>query len=243
MRLNKYLARCGVASRREADRLIQAGEVTINGKVVANPAHAVEEGDWVKLRGKALRPRELVYFMLYKPKQMITSMRDPEGRPCVGDVARHLPAGVRPVGRLDWSSEGLLLLTNDGEWAHHMTHPKFHLEKTYHVKVRGRIEERSLEKMKKGMRISGTIMKMKQIRFISRTKGGHTWWEVVLREGKSRQIRRMMKAAGHTVVKLKRVSVGTLRIGDLKPGEYRKLKERELRQLEAELTRVVHASS
>ncbi|HPR63706.1 MAG TPA: pseudouridine synthase [Thermoanaerobaculia bacterium] len=228
MRLNKYLASCGVASRREAEELIFSGLVTINGTKITNPAHPVEEEDWVKVSGKTVRPKPPVYYVFYKPKQMITTMTDEKGRPCVGEVTARLPGGVFPVGRLDWLSEGLLFLTNDGDWAQLVQHPKNKIPKVYSVKIRGTLEPHVRERLTRGMTLDGRIMRMTRLSPTGKlTRAGHSWWEITLMEGRSRQIRRMLKAVGHPVQKLKRVAIGPIRLGSMKPGDLRVLTERE----------------
>jgi len=228
MRLNKYLASCGVASRREADELILSGAVTVNGEKILQPGREVEEGEWVKVRGKTVRPEPLSYYAFHKPAGMITTLSDERGRPCVGDIIQRMKGHLVPVGRLDWNSEGLLLLTNDGDWAHRVLHPSRHVPRVYHVKVRGKLEKGDTQRLLKGVRIDGKLLTMESIRPLKSTRSGNTWWEVVLREGKSRQIRHMMKAVGHPVNSLKRMAIGPIKLGNLKRAEFRRLTAGEL---------------
>ncbi|HEY7851124.1 MAG TPA: pseudouridine synthase [Ktedonobacterales bacterium] len=238
-RLQKYLARCGVASRRRAEELIVAGEVMVNGRVARELGVRVDpERDAVRVRGERVRPAQrLIYLLLNKPVGVVTTMRDPEGRPVVLDL---LPAHWRderlyPVGRLDQYSEGLLLLTNDGALALRLTHPRYALTKEYHALVRGRPDAATLERFERGLALEGEARPTAPARAWLLRPGGDdpetTWVAAELHEGRNRQVRRMFDALGHHVLQLRRVRVGPLALGDLRPGEVRPLSERELAAL------------
>jgi len=230
-RLQKVLAAAGVASRREAERLIQGGRVAVNGQVVAIPGTRVDPAqDVVRLDGRRLRTEERrVYYLLNKPKGYITTSRDPEGRPTVLDLLRGVRERVYPVGRLDWHSEGLLILTNDGDLAFELTHPSNHVAKVYRVKVKGLVPNAALQAVRRGLYLNGRKSLPAQVRRI--TSRLHSWLEITLYEGQKNQIRRTFERLGHPVLKLKRVAIGALSDGDLKPGSYRPLTAREIHLL------------
>ncbi|WP_291357601.1 pseudouridine synthase [Desulfovibrio sp.] len=234
-RLNKAIAASGLCARRKADELIFAGRVAVDGMTETNPGRRVGPGEIISVDGKPLsRKQELAYRLLNKPVGIVCTLSDPQGRPTVMDIlpesARGL--GLFPVGRLDFFSEGLLLLTNDGELANRLTHPRHHVDKTYEVLVRGPVPEQALETMRAGMRLSdGTPLLPVAA---SRVEGGDergTLLRLVLRQGVNRQIRRMCDDLGLTILRLKRVAQGILRLGELKPGETRVLKAEEVRAL------------
>jgi pseudouridine synthase len=236
-RLQKIIARAGLASRREAEEMILAGRVRVNGKVItelgtkADPLH-----DHIKVDGKLLRAAEEPrYILLYKPKEVMTTMEDPEGRTTVVDYLKGVRERVFPIGRLDFHSEGLLVLTNDGELAYRLSHPSHGSVKTYHVKVKGVPQERLVEKLERGIVLDGKRTRPAEIGRL-RTTGrgaddGNSWFEVKLSEGRTQQIRRMFKAIGHPVAKLKRVAIGQLSDAELQPGQWRDLSPREIRLL------------
>jgi pseudouridine synthase len=236
-RLQKILARAGIASRRKAEELIAGGLVTINGQVASLGDRADPAVDSVKVDGRRVPPPvPQRYVVLNKPPGYVSTVSDPEQRPTVIDL---IPPGMRkalvPVGRLDFQSEGLLLLTTDGEWAQRIAHPRYGCAKTYEVKVKGMPEERDIERLRRGMWIEGKRTLPAEVRLL-RTTGrgretGNSWWEVVLRQGRSRQIREMFFRIGHGVLKLHRVAIGPLRDPDLPPGAYRELREDEVEQL------------
>ena len=236
-RLQKILARAGIASRRKAEELIAGGLVTINGQVASLGDRADPAVDAVKVDGRRVPPAvPQRYLVLNKPPGYVSTVSDPEGRPTVLDL---VPIGLRkalvPVGRLDFQSEGLLLLTNDGEWAQRIAHPRYGCAKTYEVKVRGMPEERDIERLRRGMWIEGRRTLPAEVRLLRTTargrETGNSWWEVVLRQGRSRQIREMFFRVGHGVLKLHRVAIGPLRDPALPPGAYRELAEVEVEQL------------
>jgi pseudouridine synthase len=231
VRLQKVLAAAGVASRREAERLIQAGRVEVNGRVVTALGTRIDPvRDRVRVDGEAVGRRETaVHILLYKPKGVLSSVRDPRGRPTVLDLLHGVAQRVYPVGRLDWNSEGLILLTNDGDLAYRVTHPKNHVPKTYRVKVRGLVGRQVLEQVRHGLDLEGRRTLPAPVRRVSSQT--HTWLEVVLYEGRKNQIRRVFERLGHPVLKLRRTAIGPLTDRDLKPGEYRMLTPSEIARL------------
>jgi 23S rRNA pseudouridine2605 synthase len=236
-RLQKILARAGLASRRKAEELIAAGLVTINGKVAALGDKADIAVDAVKVEGKRVPPPvPQRYLVLNKPPGFVSTVSDPEGRPTVLDlVPPPLRKALVPVGRLDFQSEGLLLLTTDGEWAQRIAHPRYGCAKTYEAKVRGMPEERDVERLRRGMWIDGKRTLPAEVRLLRTTgKGrevGNSWWEVVLRQGRSRQIREMFFRIGNGVLKLHRVAIGPLRDPALPLGAWRELDDAEVESL------------
>ena len=236
-RLQKIIARAGLASRREAEEMIIAGRVRVNGRVVTELGTKADAlHDHIKVDGKLLKQAEDPrYILLYKPKEVMTTMEDPEGRTTVVDYLRGVRERVFPIGRLDFHSEGLLVLTNDGELAYRLSHPSHGTVKTYHVKVKGVPQERLVEKLERGIVLDGKRTRPAEIGRL-RTTGrgddeGNSWFEVKLSEGRTQQIRKMFKAIGHPVAKLKRVAIGQLSDAALQPGQWRDLSPREVRLL------------
>jgi len=230
--LQKFLAQGGVASRRKAEELIRAGRVEVNGVVITTPGFKVDpRKDRVKVDGKpvALPPRRW-YVLLYKPCGYISSARDPQGRPTVLDLVKGIPARLFPVGRLDFNSEGLILLTDDGELALRLTHPRYQIPKTYHVLVQGNPSEAALERLKRGVALEDGVTSPAEVKVLRKLKD-RTWLEITLREGRKRQVRRMLAAVGHPVVRLKRVKLAFLTLRGLKPGQYRVLAPEEVEKL------------
>jgi 23S rRNA pseudouridine2605 synthase len=230
-RLQKIIAAAGISSRRKAEELITQGRVTVNGQIVTELGSKADlESDHIKVDGKLLQGVERhVYLLLNKPKGYVTTVSDPEGRPTVMDLLKGVESRIYPVGRLDWASEGLLLLTNDGELASKLTRAASHVQKTYLVKIAGRATEEGIEKLRRGIRIGAKPgpRAMKQIHTapaqIRLTKdAANPWYEVTLIEGKNRQIRRMFEEIGHHVEKIKRVRYGPLTL-DVEPGQFRQL--------------------
>lgn len=230
-RLQKYLADCGVASRRKCEELIAAGRVSVNGETVTQMGVRVTPGDDVHVDGKPVTPAEQkVYIAFYKPPNVVTTASDPEGRKTALDFFHDLGVRVFPVGRLDYETEGLLLMTNDGEWANRVTHPSFNLEKEYLVRVRGTLEEGQLKALEAGVMLEGKRTWPAQVSYVRRD-GEITMLHVTIHEGRNRQVRRMLEAVGREVVFLKRVRVGAVLLGDIKPGQWRKLDENEIKAL------------
>jgi len=227
-RLQKILAHAGVASRRKAEELILAGKVKVNGKLVTKlGAKADPEHDHIKVNNKLLQPpRNHVYLVLNKPHGYVTTVTDPQGRKTVMDLMKRVKERVYPVGRLDYHSEGLLLLTNDGDFAARAMAPATHLEKTYMVKVNGWLTEEQEAAFRRGIPLYGRRTAPAGLRLVRRAK--NPWYEVTLTEGRQNQIRMMFKHFGRLVEKLKRIKIGFLSLGKLPAGEFRPLTEREL---------------
>lgn len=223
-RLHKVLAQAGVASRRAAERMIDEGRVAVNGRAVERPGTIVDpERDTIEVDGRRIRaaPAPHVYYMLNKPRGCLTTLSDPRGRPTVAQFLRRIRPRVLPVGRLDYNSEGLLLLTNDGDMARDLMHPSRGVPKTYAAKVRGQPDERALSRLRAGMPLDGRAVHPRSVR-IARP-GNNAWVEICLAEGRKHVVRRLLAAAGHPVVKLRRVRYGPLALGDLPPGAVRPL--------------------
>jgi len=229
-RLQKILSRAGIASRRKAESMIAEGRVTVNGAIVTElGSKADPERDHIKVDGKLLRsPKNLVYIALNKPKGCVTTVSDPEGRETVMDLLHGVKTRVYPVGRLDYNSEGLLLLTNDGEFANRITSAASHVEKTYAVKVNGPLTHDQEQQFRTGIYMHGKRTAPAQIKLTHR--GDNPWYEVRLHEGRKNQIRIMFKHFGRLVEKLRRVKIGFLELGTLKPAEFRHLTPREVQR-------------
>lgn len=238
-RLQKIIAHAGFASRREAETMIREGRVTVNGRVVTElGTKAVAGRDHIKVDGKLITEAEPHrYILLYKPKEVASTVNDPEGRETVIDLVRGVRERIYPVGRLDFQSEGLLILTNDGDLAYRVTHPKHGSVKTYHVKVRGVVDERLVGKLERGITIEGRRTLPCEIRRMKTTgrgeEEGNSWYEVKLREGRNQQIRKMFKAIGHPVMKLRRVAIGPIADANLQAGQWRELTPHEVKMLAA----------
>ena len=227
-RLQKLLAHAGIASRRKAEQLIREGRVAVNGTVVtALGTKADAERDHIKVDGKHISaPEKPVYLLMNKPKNVVTSVSDPEGRPTVMDLLRGVKARVYPVGRLDYASEGLLLLTNDGELAKRITSAASHVTKTYLAKTNGQLSPDQEEKFREGVPLSGKKTAPAGLKLLQRAQ--NPWYEVRLIEGRQNQIRLMFKHFGRLVEKLKRVKIGFLDLGSLQPGKFRHLTPAEV---------------
>ncbi|OLC95312.1 MAG: pseudouridine synthase [Acidobacteria bacterium 13_1_40CM_4_58_4] len=234
-RLQKIMAARGIASRRKAEEIIAAGRVTLNGRVVVEQGTKADpERDVICVDGKPLkRPERLVYFVLNKPKGYVTTVSDPEGRPTVMDLLPKRGERAYPVGRLDYASEGLLFLTNDGALAHKLMKAGSHVPKTYLVKISGKPEEKDIERLRAGISIEledGRRVKTSPAKMRLAEDGANPWYEVILIEGRNRQIRRMFERVGHRVEKIKRVRIGPL-VLDVEPGKFRELTGREVKGL------------
>lgn len=232
-RLAKVLAARGLASRREAEAMIEAGRVTVNGEVVTHPGHPVDpSGDHVRLDGKKLpaEPR-LVYVLLYKPRGYIVSRDDPKGRKSAQSLIEGLPERVEAVGRLDFNTEGALLLTNDGELAHKLAHPSSGVPKRYLAKVYRCPSERTLQRIETGVVLEDGKTGPCKARVVKSTDTGNTWIEITVTEGRNRLVRRLFAAVGHPVAKLRRESFATLSIRGLQPGQSRELTKEEVARL------------
>lgn len=230
-RVQKIIAKSGIASRREAEKLIEEGMVTINGRVATLGAKANPFSDSVKVRNRLIIKYEPpVYVLFYKPKGCITTMHDPEGRPTIKEFLRHVKYRVFPVGRLDYNTEGLLLLTNDGDFSNCLMHPKNNIPRTYIAKLTGIIDDLTIEKLKSGIRLEDGLAFATRITK-KRKLESNSWIEITVNEGRNRLVRRMLQKAGHTVKTLKRISVGNLNLGSLVAGEMRHLNQDEVRGL------------
>jgi len=230
-RLQKYLARAGVASRRQAEELIRQGEILVNGRVADLGCKIDPTQDVVIWRGKRVVPRqEKIYLMVNKPKGVVTTVKDPQGRTTILDILPDLPVRVFPVGRLDMDTEGLLLLTNDGDFAYALTHPRFGVVKTYHALVQGHPTGQQLAQMAKGLMLDDGPTAPAQVALLRKDKLG-TWLAVSIHEGRKRQVKRMCAAIGHPVLSLRRVAFGGIEIGDLPVGQWRHLTQAEVQEL------------
>lgn len=228
MRINKYIANAGIASRRKADELIKAGKVKVNGKVMSQPGYDVADSDEVLVEGKPVQSTEnKVYYAMNKPLGVITSVNDDRGRMTVVDIMSDVEERVFPVGRLDYNTSGLLLLTNDGDFANRIMHPGRRVDKTYRVRVAGNISKMKISVLRAGVRLGKFKTSPARVDVI--TWNRHSMiLEVTIHEGKNRQIRRMFEAVGYPVQELERISIGNMKLGHLKQGQYRKLSRREL---------------
>lgn len=235
-RLQKILARAGVASRRRAEKIIEAGRVKVNGEVVDRLGEKADpEKDRIEVDGKPVSlGKNTVYMALYKPVGVVTTVFDPQGRPKVHDLLRRVKERVFPVGRLDFDSEGLLLLTNDGELAYRLTHPRYKIPKVYSAWVNGRVGHEAVTILRNGVRLDDGLTQPAQVE-VARRESARTLLRITIHEGRKRQVRRMCAAVGHPVVELKRIAIGPLRLGILKPGGYRHLSNREIERLKRQV--------
>jgi 23S rRNA pseudouridine2605 synthase len=233
-RLQKFLAAAGIASRRKCEELIAAGRVSVGGAIVREMGARVRPGDEVRLDGNPVEPEEQkVYIAFYKPSFVVTTASDPEGRKTALAYFKDLGVRVYPVGRLDFETEGLLLMTNDGEWANRVTHPSFNLEKEYLVKVNGALDDAQVRALESGVMLEGKRTWPARVENVRRG-GVVTQLNVVIHEGRNRQVRRMLEAVGSKAVYLKRVRIGNVSLGDLKSGEWRHLSREEVAGLGGE---------
>lgn len=230
-RIQKILAQMGIASRRKAEELIIEGRVTVNGKIATLGMKADPAKDHIKVDGRLLvRPEPKIYLVFNKPVGVVTSLSDPEGRPTIKDFLKGIKYRVFPVGRLDYDSEGLLLITNDGDFAHRILHPSKKMPKTYIVKVKGIIEEDGMERLRSGVRLEDGLTAPAKAKRIRKSEN-NSWVEITIYEGRKRQVRRMLEKVGHPVIKLRRIAIGSLKLGDLRPGEMRRLTQEEIKKI------------
>lgn len=232
IRLQKILADRGIASRRKAEEIIEEGRVTVNGVVATLGDKADPEKDHIKLDGKLLTqpPGPKAYLMLHKPKNVLTTLDAEETRPTVRNLLGKVKERVYPVGRLDFDSEGLLLLTNDGELAHAVMHPSRKMPKTYSVKIKGVLEEKDFEKLRRGIRLDDGMTAPAEVKPLEVLKQ-NSWIEITIYEGRKRQIRRMLQAVGHPVIRLIRTRIDGVKLDALAPGQMRRLSNSELKRL------------
>jgi 23S rRNA pseudouridine2605 synthase len=244
-RLQKLIAAAGVASRRHAEELIVAGRVTVNGEVIKElGTKADPEKDHIKVNGKLINPqlqsREKLYVLLNKPKGYLSSVSDPEGRPLVTELLPPSLGKLHPVGRLDFNTEGLLLLTNDGDFTNYVTAARNRVEKVYEVKVKGVPTESAVERLRRGITLEdGTRTAPAKIQLLNETKT-NAWYEVLLHQGRNQQVRRMFELIGHSVLKLRRTRIGFLRDEDLKLGYWRLLSPGEVGRIMKKQSRRLH---
>jgi 23S rRNA pseudouridine2605 synthase len=231
VRLAKFLAHGGVASRRKAEEIIAKGLVTVGGEVVTDPARNVEAGDDVRVNGSPVAVEAHEVWIVNKPAGVVSTAREPGSRPAVVELVK-TKARLYPVGRLDADSTGLLLLTNDGELANLLTHPRYEVPKTYRARLRASLADRDLERLRQGVELEDGLTAPAQVRRL-----GEREIEVVLREGRNRQVRRMLEAVGNEVVALRRIAFGPLGLEGLKEGQVRRLSDQEVAQLREEATR------
>jgi 23S rRNA pseudouridine2605 synthase len=232
VRINKLLAMHGISSRRKADQLVSQGRVSINGRTVkelgtqVDPITAKIEVDGAPLHRKAPK---LAYYLLHKPKKVVTTLSDPEGRET---IKKYIPTPERlfPVGRLDYDAEGLILLTNDGDLAHRLMHPKFEIPRTYLVKVDGKPDMETIQKLRRGIKLEDGFIRPLLLEY-ERTTGKHNWYRISVAEGRTHLIKRIWMRAGHSVIKLLRVEFGGLKLGDLPVGAVRPLGRLEIQRL------------
>ena len=238
-RLQKILSAAGISSRRAAESLITEGRVTVNGTVITTLGSKADPAtDKICLDGKAITvPQTKRYILLNKPAGYVTTLKDPDGRPIISDLLKGIPERLYPVGRLDFNTEGLILLTNDGEWANRLAHPRNEIEKEYLVKIRGGLSVEQAGQLEKGVELDDGITAPAKVTII-RVLEKNVWFTITIHEGRYRQVRRMCEALGLPVVKLKRVRYGCVLLGDLGSGEYRPLDPGEAKALANGMTPV-----
>lgn len=231
-RIQKYIARCGIASRRKAEELVLQGKVKVNGKVIKEIVTVDTEFDVIEVNGKVVKPEEnKVYIMLNKPTGYITSAKDQFGRKTVVDLV-DVKERIFPVGRLDYDTSGLLILTNDGEVANKLMHPSKEIDKVYIAEVEGVPTREEMERFKRGLKIEDYVTAPAKIKLL-KIRDKTSIVEVIIHEGRNRQVRKMCSAIGHKVLKLKRVRIGSLELGNLKEGEWRYLNSDEIEYLKS----------
>ncbi|MBO7697735.1 MAG: rRNA pseudouridine synthase [Erysipelotrichaceae bacterium] len=236
-RIQKIIANSGFCSRRKAEELISEGRVSVDGQVISEPGFKCEESADIRIDGKPLGREEKVVYVLNKPKNVISSASDDKGRVTVVDLV-DCEYRLYPLGRLDYDSSGLILLSNDGELMQKLIHPKYEVEKTYEVTIDGVIGKDAISKLEKGVRIEDYVTSDARVKLIRVNSNKYTsFLEVTIHEGRNRQIRKMFKAVGFNVIKLHRIKEATVELGNLKSGEYRRLKPFELKKLNAYLDR------
>ncbi len=234
--LERVLSKAGLGSRTEARRWIGSGRVRVNGKIVQTPDFWVDlDRDQVTLDGKAARPGRRIYLLLYKPKGYITTYSDPQGRPTVYDLIADAGAWLAPVGRLDLETSGLLIMTNDTQFAERLTNPEYKVPKTYQVKCAGLLADEQIAALRRGVELSDGHTRPAMVERL-RDSGRYTHLQITISEGRNRQVRRMLEAVGSKVLKLVRVAIGPVRIEDLQIGKWRHLTEAEVAQLGAPRT-------
>lgn len=229
VRLNKFLSEAGVASRRKAEKLILEGKVKVNGEVITNLATRVDpEKDIVEVEGKIVKPQRKRYIILNKPCCYLTQLgNSPDGRKTIQELIKDIPERVFPVGRLDYNTEGLLLLTNDGELANRILHPRYKLPKVYLALVEGKVSMNTLKKMRKGIELEDGFAKPDDVKIV-RYEGKDTLLEITFHEGRKHIVKRFLGTFGHKVKRLRRIAIGPIKLGKLSPGKWRDLNKGEL---------------
>ena len=231
MRINKYIAAAGIASRRKADELIENGNVKVNNMTLTEPGYDVKPGDVVEVNGRRIEAEEKkVYIMLNKPLGYITSVKDERMRPTVMELVSEVDARIFPVGRLDYNTTGLLIMTNDGDFAYKVAHPKHKMGKTYVAKIQGFLTQGKIARLEKGVDIGGYVTSPAKVKVLKELQR-HSIVELTIYEGKNRQVRKMFKTLGNTVVELERIAIGDVKLGRLALGGYRKLTPSEIKSL------------
>lgn len=231
-RLQKVIAQSGVTSRRKAEQLIVEGKVKVNNNLVTTLGTKVSVDDIIEVNGVPLEKEQPVYYVLYKPRGVISSVKDDKGRKVVTDILVGIPERIFPIGRLDYNTSGILLLTNDGAFANQLMHPKYEVDKVYVAKIKGIPEKKDLSQIRKGVKSDTDILKAIDFNILSSDKKKNTTiMELTLREGKNKHVRRMMEQIGYPVIKLKREKYGTLTLQGLQPGDYRQLTPKEVKQI------------
>ncbi|MDY0301098.1 MAG: pseudouridine synthase [Trichlorobacter sp.] len=231
-RLQKIISAAGITSRRAAEELILSGRVAVNGTVITQLGSKADPyKDKITLDGKPVKPTEKKYYLLlHKPAGYVTSLKDPQGRQLVTELVAEIDERLFPVGRLDYNSEGLLLMTNDGEWANRLMHPRHQVDKEYHVRVRGKIDPQQVKKLAEGVELEDGLTAKATVRVLKNDQQ-NDWLSISIHEGRNRQIRRMCAAVGLSVVRLRRIRIGNLTLGGLQPGQYRLLSKEEAKNL------------
>ncbi len=233
VRLQKFLASAAIASRREAEEMILNGRVSVNGRRITELGVKIDPDiDHVEVDGKpVMAETEKIYVLFYKPQYCLTTKNDPQGRRTVYDLLKGLPDHLAYVGRLDWDAEGALILTNDGEFVHRLTHPAHKVHKTYEVKVKGLPDNDALDRLRRGIRLKDGKTAPAEVEVVLITEKGNSWLRMVIYEGRKNQIKRMINAIGHRVIRLVRTHIGDVFIGDLMPGQWRYLTDSEVESL------------
>ncbi|HOS68558.1 MAG TPA: pseudouridine synthase [Bacillota bacterium] len=231
-RLQKVMAEYGVASRRKSEEMIYAGKVKVNGRLVTEPGLKIDKDrDVIEVDGNIIKsPEKKIYILLNKPSGYITSVKDQFGRPTVLDLLKGISTRVFPIGRLDYDTEGLLILSNDGELTYRITHPKHSIDKTYRALVRGEVKGEDIKIFERGMAIEDYITAPAKMEIVRYSKGNSVI-DITIHEGRNRQVRKMCSAIGHEVIRLRRIKIGDIGLGGLKTGEWRYLKDSEIRYL------------
>ncbi len=234
VRLHKFISDCGYCSRRKAEELVAAGKVRVNGKVISELGSKIDpEKDWVKVKNQSLRPAIKGVAIFHKPRGMLCTLKDPEGRPCLGELLTQNLKSYFPVGRLDWDSTGLVILTNDGDLADRLMHPRYGFERTYEIRVQGRPNDKLLERLGNGVPIDGRPVKA-SVKVLE-DRDDTTWLQITIYEGRNHIIKRLMERLNHPVLKLKRVSHGPFFLGRLQSGEVRRMTEAEYKRLKTKV--------